>query len=253
MNPAMSPARAETAALDARVGVARAEFAVELDLALAPGETVALMGPSGAGKTTVLDALAGLTRLDAGRIVLGGETLADAAHRVHLPPSRRRVGRLGQDAELFPHLTVRDNIAFAISARGGGREQARSEAREWLERIGLSGLQDRRPAALSGGQAKRVALVRALAARPRLLLVDEPFASLDVEVAADMRELIAAQLREHPTTTILVSHDARDALALADRMVVIQSGRAVQQGSVETVLAQPRTRFVEALATSVGG
>lgn len=234
--------------LSARLSVARAEFAVEVELEIAGGETLAIMGPSGAGKTTVLDALAGLTPLNSGRIVLGRQTLADADAGLHLPPSRRRVGRLGQSAELFPHLTVKSNIAFAIRVRGAGRAEARAEALSWLERIGLGELADRRPAELSGGQAKRVALVRALAAGPRLLLVDEPFASLDVEAASDMRELIAEQLTEHPTTAILVSHDARDAVRLAGRMIVLEAGRIAQQGAVREVLAAPATRFARALA-----
>lgn len=252
MSAAANTATGAAAGLDAEMLVHRGSFSVELGLNVAAGETVALMGPSGAGKTTALDALAGLARLGAGRIELGGETLADAEGRVHLPPNRRRVGRLGQDTELFPHLTVQGNIAFAIRACGGSRAESRGEALDWLERIDLAMLATRRPAELSGGQAKRVALARALAAGPRLLLIDEPFSSLDVEVAAGMRELVASQLREHPTTTILVSHDPRDALVLADRMVVLEAGRVVQRGGAAEVLADPRTRFVRALAAAAG-
>ncbi len=238
--------------LDARIRVRRPSLEVEADLEVPAGETLAITGPSGAGKTTLLDALSGLVGLDAGRVLLGGETLADAESRIHLPPSRRRVGRLGQEAELFPHLSVLDNITFAVRARGETVSVAQGEAEQWLGRAGLADLGPRPPATLSGGQARRVALLRTLSARPRLLLLDEPFASLDVEAAADMRALIATQLRELPTTTILVSHDARDALALANRMIVLESGRSVQSGSVSEILAAPATRFAAAFAATVG-
>ena len=238
------------ATLGARIVIKRAEFTVDVDVSLLAGESLALMGPSGAGKTTILDGLSGLTKLDTGRIVLGGDEVADSELGIHTPPSQRRVGRLGQDTELFPHMSVQENIAFAIRVQGIKSEEALALANDWLQRIGLASLSQRMPSQLSGGQAKRVALARALAARPRLLLVDEPFSSLDVEAAADMRELLANQLKEHPTTMVLVSHDARDALTLAQRMVVIELGQIVQQGTVREVLDAPKTRFVKALAAT---
>lgn len=255
MNAAVTsalPTAVPAAALTANFTVHRPEFAVGIEFTAAPGEVIALMGPSGAGKTTVLDALSGLSRVDTGSLSLGGQTLADAERHVHVAPSRRQVGVLRQDGDLFPHLTAVDNIAFAIKIRGVRATEARLEAMEWLGRIGLAGLNAKKPSELSGGQARRVALLRALAARPRLLLIDEPFASLDVEAAQDMRNLIAAQLAEHPTTTMLVSHDARDALLLAQRLIVLEAGRVVQQGSVRQVLATPETRFVRALRDAMG-
>lgn len=235
------------AALTVNFAVHRPEFTVGVSFGATPGEVIAIMGPSGAGKTTVLDAISGLSRLDSGSLSLGGRTLADAERRVHVAPSRRQVGVLRQDGDLFPHLTAVDNIAFAIRIRGMRAAEARVEAMGWLDRIGMTGLSAKRPAELSGGQARRIALLRALAAKPQLLLIDEPFASLDVEAAQDMRELIAAQLAEHPTTTLLVSHDARDALVLAHRLIVLEAGTVVQQGSVREVLFAPETRFVRAL------
>lgn len=239
-------------ALAASFSVQRPEFSVAMTFEVAPGEVVALMGPSGAGKTTVLDAISGLHRIDSGELILGAQTLADAASRVHVAPSRRRVGVLRQDGDLFPHLSAADNVAFAIRVRGVKVADARAEAMEWLDRVGLAYLGSKRPGELSGGQARRIALLRTLAARPKLLLVDEPFASLDVEAAREMRDLIAEQLREHPTTTILVSHDARDALVLAQRLIVVELGSIVQQGSVRQVLAAPETRFGRALAEAMG-
>ncbi len=241
-----------TAALSASFAVHRPGFSLDVTFDAAPGETIAIMGPSGAGKTTILGALSGLVPVDAGRVQLGDRVLADREHGVHVAPSKRRVSSLGQDGDLFPHMTALQNIAFAARARGADRQGADTEASEWLERIGLSALSSNRPAQLSGGQAKRIALVRALAARPQLLLVDEPLVSLDVEAAQDMRELISAQLRDHPTTTVLVSHDARDAEALASRLFIVEGGTITQSGSVSEVLDAPATRFVRALARSTG-
>lgn len=239
-------------ALAANFAVHRPEFTVRVDFDAAPGEVIALMGPSGAGKSTVLDAIAGLSRIHSGSLSLGPHTLADASTRVHVAPNRRGVGVLRQDGDLFPHFTAIDNVAFAIRVRGVKTAAARADATAWLDRIGLAHLGAKRPAELSGGQARRIALLRALAAKPQLLLIDEPFASLDVEAAQDMRNLIAVQLAEHPTTTILVSHDARDALVLAQRLVVLESGGIAQQGSVRDVLAAPATGFVRALAEAMG-
>ena len=236
------------ALLDARVVVHRGGLAVDVRLELAPGETLAIMGPSGAGKTTVLDAISGAIRLDEGRIPLAGAVVADAAARSHLAPSRRSVGVLGQEALLFPHMTAEGNIAFASRVAGLTAPAARAEARDWLARVGLGAFASRRPNELSGGQRQRVALARALAARPRLLLLDEPFVALDVEAAADARELLRQQLAASRTATIVVSHDGFDAVRLADRLLVIEGGRISQLGPVAEVLASPATRFVSAVA-----
>jgi len=230
--------------LDAHVVVTQAS--VDARLVLNPGEVLAVMGPSGAGKTTLLDAVAGLTRLDAGHVALDGERMADAVR--HTPPSRRAIGLLGQDALLFPHMTAAGNIAFAARSAGSSRSESAAIAGEWMLRIGLPGLGDRRPDQLSGGQRQRVALARALAARPRLLLLDEPFSSLDVEAAAQLRTVVRDQLQG--TTTIVVSHGIADAEVLADRLVILEHGRITQEGMLGEVLAAPATAFAEAVAAA---
>ncbi|MEJ1088713.1 ATP-binding cassette domain-containing protein [Microbacterium sp. Mu-80] len=231
-------------ALDARVVVAHA--GVDARIELAPGEVLAVMGPSGAGKTTLLDAIAGLTRLDGGHVSIDGVRLADA--RQHMPPSRRAIGLLGQDALLFPHMSAAGNIAFAAQSAGSSRDEARAIAEEWMPRIGLPGLGDRRPDRLSGGQRQRVALARALAARPRLLLLDEPFSSLDVLAAAQLREVVRDHLQG--TTTIVVSHTLADAEALADRLLILEHGRITQHGTLPEVLESPASDFTAAVAAS---
>lgn len=234
--------------LDARVVVHRGGFTVDVRMELAPGETLAIMGPSGAGKTTVLDAISGVIRLDEGRIALAGTVVADAASRTHVAPNRRSVGVLGQEALLFPHMSAERNIAFAARTAGETAAAARTEARDWLARVGLGDLAKRMPAELSGGQRQRVALARALAARPNLLLLDEPLVALDVEAAADTRELLLRQLAATGTAAVVVSHDGFDAVELADRLLVIENGGISQQGPVAEVLAAPATRFVSAVA-----
>lgn len=233
-----------TGALDAHVIVEHAELDVRLSLS--PGDVLAVMGPSGAGKTTLLDAISGLTRLDAGHVDIDGDRLADATR--HTPPSRRAIGLLGQDPLLFPHMTAIGNIAFAARSAGSSRADALALAEEWMPRIGLPGLGDRRPDQLSGGQRQRVALARALAARPRLLLLDEPFSSLDVLAAAQLREVVREQL--HGTTTIVVSHTVADAHALADRLLILEHGHATHEGPLHDILAAPSTPFARAVATS---
>jgi len=230
--------------LDAHVVVRHA--GVDAALRVADGEVVAVMGPSGAGKTTLLEAIAGLVRLDDGHVDVGGTRLADA--RRHIPPSRRSIGLLGQDALLFPHMTAAENIAFGARNSGQDRAESRRSAAMWLDRIGLPGLDARRPDELSGGQRQRIALARALAAAPRLLLLDEPFTSLDVEAAAQLREVVRDQ--RGSTTTILVSHGILDAQALAGRLVILQSGRIVQDAAVADVLTSPATPFAAAVADS---
>lgn len=231
-------------AVDAHVVVTHA--AVDARLTLAAGEVLAVMGPSGAGKTTLLDALSGLTRLDDGYLDIDGDRIADA--RQHTPPSRRSIGLLGQEALLFPHMTAAENIAFAAQSGGASRNASRAIAAEWMERVGLAGLGGRRPGELSGGQSQRIALARALAARPRLLLLDEPFSSLDVQAAAQLREVVRDQL--HGTTTVVVSHTVADAEALADRLGILEHGRITQQGPLDEVLASPASDFATAVAAS---
>lgn len=236
-----------TAVLEARVAV---EYAgLDVELSVAAGETLAIMGPSGAGKTTLLHAIAGLVRITRGRIDLGGAALAD--DRTHTPPPLRAVGLLGQESNLFPHMSASANIAFAARSAGLPRSDARAAGEAWMERIGLPGLGARRAHELSGGQRQRVALARALAARPDLMLLDEPFTSLDVEAAADARAVVREQLCE--TTAIVVSHSAADAVALADRLVIIEQGLITHDGTLDEVLGAPATSFARAVAASAGG
>jgi len=229
-----------------RVVVRRSErFTLDAELEVRRGEVVAVMGPSGAGKSTLLQVLAGELRPTDGRVVIGGDRLS---RRHALDPRRRRVVMLGQNPLLFPHLTVRENVAFGLRAGGASRQRAHTEADEWLWRVGLAGAGEHRPRELSGGQQQRVALARALATEPRLLLLDEPLTSLDPETASDIRTLLRKQLAYTMTSTILVTHDAFDAAALAHRMLVIEEGRVTQRGEVREVLARPATRFVAAAA-----
>ncbi|GAB2932486.1 ATP-binding cassette domain-containing protein [Rhodococcus aerolatus] len=218
---------------------------VKLDLEVGPGEVVAVLGPNGAGKSTLLSLVAGLLAPTRGRITLDGTVLADAAAGTHVPPHRRGVVLLAQQALLFPHLTARENVAFGPRSRGGGRAAARVAADRWLAAVDATGLADRRPAQLSGGQAQRVAVARALAADPRLLLLDEPMAALDVTAAPALRQLLRTVLRTpgQARAALLVTHDVLDALVLSDRVVVVEAGRVVEAGPTRDVLARPRSAF----------
>lgn len=237
------------AALYADVVVARRGFRLQAILECTPGEIVAVMGPSGAGKSTLLAAIAGLERVAAGSVRIGDRDVASAARpRRHVPAAQRGAVLLGQDARLFPHLTARENIAFGPRARGIDRKVALGDADDWLWRVGLPGMGDRRPAHLSGGQQQRVAIARALATSPQVLLLDEPLTSLDPETAADVRAMLHDQLAATHTTAVVVTHDAVDAAALATRLVVIEEGRVTHSGSVREVLRAPATRFVAAVA-----
>ncbi|MCW2165241.1 molybdate transport system ATP-binding protein [Microbacterium hydrothermale] len=235
----------DAASLRARVVVRRRDFTVDIGLEAAPGETVAVMGRSGAGKSTLLTALAGLTTLDEGEITLDGRVL-DRAPRVRTAPMHRGIVLLGQDARLFPHLTARENVAFGPRAAGVAASVARSSAEEWLARVGLPGAGDRLPAQLSGGEQQRVAVARALAAQPRVVLLDEPLVALDAVTASEIR----AMLRERLTgvTTIAVTHDAVDAAALADRLMIVERGTVTQVGPVREVLAAPATEVAARIA-----
>ncbi|HEX4979894.1 MAG TPA: ABC transporter ATP-binding protein [Acidimicrobiales bacterium] len=230
-------------ALSAEVTVRLGAFALEVELSVAAGETVAIVGPNGAGKTTLLRALAGLVPLDAGLITVDGAVLDDGAS-VFVPPERRPVGIVFQDYLLFPHLSALDNVAFGLRSRGMRRGRARERARDWLARVGLDDHADRRPRELSGGQSQRVSLARALAIEPRMLLLDEPLAALDATTRAVTRRELLARVRDHAGVRIVVTHDPIDAAALADRIIVLEGGRAVQEGRLAEVAAHPRSRYV---------
>ncbi|MGP9781989.1 hypothetical protein CQ019_11015 [Arthrobacter sp. MYb229] len=238
-----------TTGLRAAIRVARPSFEIDVQLDLEPRKTLALMGPNGAGKSTIVHAIAGIQHLTAGQISLNGTVLSGPG--VHLPPHRRAIGLLGQQPRLFPHFDAAENIAFAARAAGLSKRAAQQVAHDWLERLGLMAFATQRPAALSGGQQQRVALARALAAGPKLLLVDEPFSALDVQAAVEMRELVREELSRTGTTAVVVSHSGADALALAERLLVIERGVVVQQGHTRQVLAEPATEFVRAVANSV--
>jgi molybdate transport system ATP-binding protein len=231
--------------LTARVKVNRAGFALDVQLSVEEGETVAVVGPNGAGKTTLLRALSGLIQID-GRIELAGEVLEDSATGLHVPTERRHIGLVFQDHVLFPHLTVLDNVAFGLQAQG--RSDAKQVAHRWLEVAGLDDRAASMPRELSGGQAQRVALLRTLATEPKLLLLDEPLSALDVTIRAEVRRELSRQLASFRGVRLLVTHDPVEAIALADRLVVLESGRIVQSGTPEEVTARPRSRFVADLA-----
>jgi molybdate transport system ATP-binding protein len=234
--------------LDAVVTARRGGFVLDVALTVAPGEVLAVLGPNGAGKSTLLDVLAGLLPPDAGHVRVGGRPLTDVAAGVQVAPHRRGVGLLAQQALLFPHLTALANVAFGPRAQGAGRGAAATRARALLAAVDAAALADRRPGQLSGGQQQRVALARALAARPDLLLLDEPLAALDVDAAPALRALLARTVRDGSRSAVLVTHAALDALVLADRVVVLVGGRVVEEGPVRAVLTRPRSPFTARVA-----
>jgi molybdate transport system ATP-binding protein len=232
--------------LRAHVGVQLGTLELSAGVIAGEGETVAILGPNGAGKTTLLRALAGLLPLDRGRVELDGTVLDDGG-RIFLPPERRPVGVVFQDYLLFPHLSVLENVAFGLRARGVARRAARERATAALERVGLADRAGVRPRELSGGQAQRVALARAMATEPRLLLLDEPLAALDQSARGAVRRDLRRQLGGFPGVRVLVTHDPLDAAALADQLVILEHGRVVQTGSFLDVSARPRSPYVAEL------
>jgi molybdate transport system ATP-binding protein len=233
--------------LEAAVGLALGRLNLEVELEVGTGELVVLLGPNGAGKTTLLRALAGLLALDRGRVVLDGAVLEDTRTHTWVPTERRPIGFVFQDYLLFPHLSALENVAFGLRARGLGRAEARRRAAAWLDRVGLAAHAGARPRALSGGQAQRVALARAMVAEPRLLLLDEPLAALDAATRTEVRRDLRRQLAAFDGTRLLVTHDPLEAMALADRLVVLEGGRVTQTGSPAQVSERPRSRYVAEL------
>ena len=231
-----------TLSFDARV----ADRGFDLSFDVAPGETVAVLGPNGAGKSTLLNLVAGLVRPDAGRATLDGEVLFDTAAGAFAAPHIRGISMLAQDALLFPHLSVLENVAFGPRSAGVRASAARSASRDWLAEVDALDLAERRPAELSGGQAQRIAVARALASEPRLLLLDEPMAALDVSVAPAIRRMLRRVLENR--AAIIVTHDILDAFTLADRVLVLDGGAIVDEGATREVLERPRTAFAAGLA-----
>jgi len=227
--------------------VRRGSFTLAVSLAATAGEVLGLLGPNGAGKSTLLSAVAGLTPVSAGRITLDGQVMDDADAGTFVEASGRPVGFVFQNYRLFPHLTVADNVAFSPRARGLGRRAARSAADHWLDRLGLTDLADRKPDQLSGGQAQRVALARALAGNPALLLLDEPLSALDAGTRLDVQAELKRHLADFTGPCLLVTHDAIEALILADRLIVLEGGRIVQEGTPEQIARQPATDYVAKL------
>jgi molybdate transport system ATP-binding protein len=236
-----------TPLLDAHLRVDRGAFRLDLALRIDAGEVVALLGPNGAGKTTALRALAGLQPLTAGHVTLAGQDLDRPDASVCTPTERRPIGVVFQDYLLFPHLSALDNVAFGPRRHGVERRRARERAAGWLARMDLAEQARRKPRQLSGGQAQRVALARALAVDPALLLLDEPLAALDARTRLDTRAQLQRHLGEHAGATLLVTHDPLDALVLADRLVIVEDGRVVQEGDAATITARPRTDYVARL------
>jgi molybdate transport system ATP-binding protein len=233
--------------LDAHLVVERDSFRLDVRLTVAPGEVLALLGPNGAGKTTALRALAGLTALTGGHLRLDGRTLEEPLRRVRVAPEGRPAGVIFQDYLLFPHLSALDNVAFGPRCHGASKGEARALAADLLDRMGLADHAHVRPRRLSGGQAQRVALARALATAPRLLLLDEPLAALDAGARLDVRAELRRHLAAFEAVALLVTHDPLDAMVLADRLVVVEQGEVVQEGSPAEIARRPRTEYIARL------
>ncbi|MCW7541511.1 ABC transporter ATP-binding protein [Aquabacterium sp. A7-Y] len=217
----------------------------QVSLTLQAGEIGVLIGPSGCGKTSLLRAIAGLERIAGGHVAIAGEMLSRAGgsdRPLHLPPERRQIGMVFQDYALFPHLSVADNIAFGIPQLG--RSERARRVGEMLELVGLGQVAARYPHQLSGGQQQRIALARALAPQPRLLLLDEPFSNLDVDLRERLAQEVRAILKQASTTALLVTHDQLEAFAVGDLIGVMQQGRLQQWDDAYQLYHRPATRFV---------
>jgi molybdate transport system ATP-binding protein len=230
--------------LDADIQLRLSRLNLDVAFTAASGEVLALLGPNGSGKSTTLRALVGLLPLAGGRVVLDGTVLDDPAQRTRVEPEKRPISLMFQDYLLFPHVSAVENVAFGLRSRGTGKKPAREKAAETMARLGLDGLGEARPGSMSGGQQQRVAMARALVTDPKLLLLDEPLAALDVSTKTDVRRLLRKVLRQSSAANVLVTHDLLDAVALSDRMVVIQDGGIVQTGTPAEVTARPRSRYV---------
>ena len=237
--------------LDTHLVVSRGEgFTLDVSLSIPEGRTVALLGPNGAGKSTLVEAVAGLLPLDEGHITLNGRTLDDPSAGLLMPAEDRSIGVVFQDYVLFPHLTVAENVEFGLRSRKTPRREAREQAIQWLKRIDLVDLADRKPGDLSGGQAQRVALARALITEPELLLLDEPLAALDATTRVDLRRTLTDHLSQFAGPRMVITHDPTEAFLLADEIHVIEDGAITQVGTPDDIRLRPRTAYIADLAGS---
>ena len=232
--------------------VTRGTFQLDASFTVAPGQVLGVLGPNGAGKTTLLRALAGLQALTTGSIRLGDLVLDDVDTATFLAAEQRPVGLVFQDYRLFPHLDVRDNVAFAARAQGVRRRPARERAQGWLERLDLTALADRRPHQISGGQAQRVALARALAADPGLLLLDEPLSALDARTRLEVRSQLRSHIGEFTGPVVIITHDPLEAMIMTDHLLVVEDGRVVQSGTPAQIAQRPATQYVATLVGLLG-
>lgn len=235
--------------LVANIRVTRASgFSVDIQLTVSAGQTVALLGPNGAGKSTIVSALAGLEPLTNGSVTLGARVLENTANNTYVPSAERELGIVFQDALLFPHLNVYDNIAFGLVSRKQSPTQVASRVQEWTVRLDLDALTLRKPAQLSGGEAQRVAIARALITEPALLILDEPLAAIDASKRPRVRRVLSEYLAASAGPAIVITHDPAEAFLLADRVVIVEDGVVTHDGSAESIRLAPRTQYAADLA-----
>ncbi len=234
--------------LHADIGLRRADFTLEVRLDVPAGLTVAVLGPNGAGKSTLVGAVAGLIPISKGQIIGGGEVWERPSEGVRLAPRARSIGVMFQGLLLFPALSALDNVAFGLRAQGVGRSEARRRAADHLARFNVADLAAQRPSELSGGQAQRVALARAIAVEPAVLLLDEPMSALDVANRTEARRTLRRALADFEGAKVIITHDPFEAMALADRLVILEEGRVTQEGSGSDLLRRPRSHYVASLA-----
>jgi iron(III) transport system ATP-binding protein len=231
---------------DASFGRSAGAVLTAVNLRIEAGERVALLGPSGAGKTTLLRLILGLEAPSHG-IVRLGDRIASRDGQVLVPPEERRLGIVFQDLALWPHLTVWHNLAFGLRARGISHDEQHARIAAVIERLGMHGKDQRHPGELSGGERQRVAIARALVLQPDAILLDEPLANLDVQLKRELLTLLRELFAQRQCSVLYVSHDLREAAALGDRIVVLEQGRVVQDGTLAELRTQPRSEFVRAL------
>jgi len=231
---------------DVTFGYGNAPVVDRLTLAVAEGEILVVLGPSGSGKSTVLRLLLGFAAPASGNVQVGGVRVTSGG-KILVPPEERNLAVVFQDLALWPHLSLHGNLAFGLISRGVPKATREQRIAELLERVGLTGKEHRHPAELSGGERQRAAIARALVLEPRAILLDEPLASLDAHRKRQLVELFREIFKERKAAAVYVTHDLREAAALADRIAVLENGRVVQEGTLDDLRSRPATEFVDAL------